>query len=282
MNINDIVTDWLSDKNELQKYQLDFCQYFKRAILSTQNKNRTYFGTKKGSISLIVGGIYLAAWVASGKDKGLWMIIDNNNIGLGNRTKITISIVKSTKSKDFDLFWLHTDDPQCLKIISDDNEIWESYQKASKDFFNTRHGNFIRKDFIEGKWPIKDFVPNDIEMLDDTKKLDDEFNKQIERSKKDKGEDRLERLKKADTIPDKIYLRTSYFKRNPDVVVEVLLRANGICERCNKPAPFIRISDNTPYLEVHHLEPLAAGGGDTTENAIALCPNCHRELHFGV
>jgi len=47
IDINDIVTDWLSDKNELQKYQSDFCQYFRKAILSAQNKNRTYFGTKK-------------------------------------------------------------------------------------------------------------------------------------------------------------------------------------------------------------------------------------------
>lgn len=281
MDINDIVIDWLSGKNELQKYQLDFCQYFKKSILSAQNKNRTYFGTKKGSISLIVGGIYLAAWVLSGEDKGLWMIIDNKDIGVGSHTKITISIVKSTKSKDFDLFWLHTDNPRCLKIINDDNEIWESYQNASKDIFNTRHGNFIREDFIEGKWPLKEFITNNIEMLDDRTKLDDEFNKQIERSKKDKRENRLERLKKADTIPDKVYSRTTYFKRNPDVVVEVLLRANGICERCNKPAPFLRISDNTPYLKVHHLKSLSAEGKDIIENAIALCPNCHRELHFG-
>jgi 5-methylcytosine-specific restriction protein A len=26
---------------------------------------------------------------------------------------------------------------------------------------------------------------------------------------------------------------------------------------------------------------LAEGGEDTVENALALCPNCHRRLHFG-
>ena len=26
---------------------------------------------------------------------------------------------------------------------------------------------------------------------------------------------------------------------------------------------------------------LADGGADTVENAIAVCPNCHRELHYG-
>jgi 5-methylcytosine-specific restriction protein A len=34
-------------------------------------------------------------------------------------------------------------------------------------------------------------------------------------------------------------------------------------------------------LEVHHKTPLSARGEDTVENAIALCANCHRELHYG-
>jgi len=65
------------------------------------------------------------------------------------------------------------------------------------------------------------------------------------------------------------------------VIVEVLKRANGICERCKSKAPFIRKKDHTPYLEVHHKVFLANGGEDSIENAIAVCPNCHRELHFG-
>jgi 5-methylcytosine-specific restriction protein A len=34
-------------------------------------------------------------------------------------------------------------------------------------------------------------------------------------------------------------------------------------------------------LEVHHKKQLSEGGEDTVENAIALCPNCHREAHYG-
>ncbi|WP_196607201.1 HNH endonuclease [Pectinatus frisingensis] len=34
------------------------------------------------------------------------------------------------------------------------------------------------------------------------------------------------------------------------------------------------------YLEVHHVIPLSKDVDDTADNAIALCPNCHRELHF--
>jgi 5-methylcytosine-specific restriction protein A len=65
------------------------------------------------------------------------------------------------------------------------------------------------------------------------------------------------------------------------VIVEVLKRANGICENCHNPAPFIRKKDNSPYLEVHHKIHLSNKGEDSVENAIAVCPNCQRELHFG-
>jgi 5-methylcytosine-specific restriction protein A len=76
-------------------------------------------------------------------------------------------------------------------------------------------------------------------------------------------------------------VKTRAFKRNADVIAEVLIRANGVCEKCDKKAPFLRSSDGTPFLEVHHLVRLADGGKDTVENAKAVCPNCHRELHYG-
>ena len=71
------------------------------------------------------------------------------------------------------------------------------------------------------------------------------------------------------------------YKRNADVIVEVLIRAKGSCEQCKSKAPFSKKSDGTPYLEVHHKVQLSNGGDDTVENAIALCPNCHRERHYG-
>lgn len=81
--------------------------------------------------------------------------------------------------------------------------------------------------------------------------------------------------------PKQILVTTFVYQRNPYVVVRALQRANGVCESCNSSAPFLRESDGTPYLEVHHITPLAQGGDDTFENAVALCPNCHRRMHFG-
>jgi hypothetical protein len=93
---------------------------------------------------------------------------------------------------------------------------------------------------------------------------------------------RRKRLKSALGKPRQIQVKTSAFLRNPDVIVEVLERAKGYCEICGNPAPFLRASNGSLYLEVHHILPLACGGEDTVANAQALCPNCHRRVHFGI
>ncbi len=108
------------------------------------------------------------------------------------------------------------------------------------------------------------------------------FNTQVSLSLKDKAKDRKARLNISEKLPRSTELTIKVYARNPDVVAEVLERAKGFCENCKKEAPFQRAKDNTPYLEVHHKKQLAKGGLDTVENAQALCPNCHRELHYGV
>lgn len=67
--------------------------------------------------------------------------------------------------------------------------------------------------------------------------------------------------------------------RDKDVVVEVHKRSNGVCELCGSHAPF-KDQAGKPYLEVHHIVWLSWGGEDSVENAVALCPNCHRKMHI--
>lgn len=92
---------------------------------------------------------------------------------------------------------------------------------------------------------------------------------------------RRRRLQSAIKAPIAVVATTTVYVRNPDVVAEVLSRANGQCELCGSAAPFLRKSNGSPYLEVHHKLQLSMGGHDSVENAIAICPNCHRREHFG-
>lgn len=69
------------------------------------------------------------------------------------------------------------------------------------------------------------------------------------------------------------------YVRDPMVKAWILQQSKGICESCGKNAPFY-LNDGSPYLEVHHVIPLSLAGADTTSNCVALCPNCHRALHY--
>lgn len=110
--------------------------------------------------------------------------------------------------------------------------------------------------------------------------LHEELEAQVKKSTSNPSA-RKKRLATAPTKPEQIQVTTIVYRRNADVIAEVLERANGICESCNMHAPFTRTSNGTPYLEVHHHKRLADDGDDSVANAIALCPNCHRKSHYG-
>ncbi|GED22311.1 HNH endonuclease [Halomonas halmophila] len=112
-------------------------------------------------------------------------------------------------------------------------------------------------------------------------KSQEEFGEAVEAAVNDTSSERKERLKNANPEPKKEWRKVAVYVRNPDVVAEVLHRAKGDCEKCGERAPFVKRSDGKPYLEVHHKIQLSDGGDDTVENAVALCPNCHRKEHFG-
>lgn len=121
-----------------------------------------------------------------------------------------------------------------------------------------------------------------LSLLNTKEELEAQFEFRVAQSSLDSSAMRKQRLADADMKPKLVTVKTSVFLRNPDVVAEVLLRADGVCEQCGQPAPFCRAKDGTPYLEVHHVIQLSQGGDDSVKNAVALCPNCHRKAHFGI
>lgn len=93
-------------------------------------------------------------------------------------------------------------------------------------------------------------------------------------------EDFLPTIHEGNINPVKKEVLTTTFQRDSRIKDPVLKRANNKCELCNSPAPFYN-RNGEPYFEIHHLIPLSEGGEDTIYNTVCLCPNCHRELHYG-
>jgi 5-methylcytosine-specific restriction protein A len=74
--------------------------------------------------------------------------------------------------------------------------------------------------------------------------------------------------------------KAEYRVRTAVVARYVLGRAAGFCEACECPVPFCR-ADGTPFLETHHTRRVADDGPDDIWHVAGICPNCHRQAHFG-
>jgi hypothetical protein len=51
-------------------------RFFELAFAGTRYPEETWFGVHGSTVSLVVGGIFLAAVVSSGDDRGLWLLVD--------------------------------------------------------------------------------------------------------------------------------------------------------------------------------------------------------------
>ena len=87
-------------------------------------------------------------------------------------------------------------------------------------------------------------------------------------------------LKAFDGRHVKTHMTEVEVKERSTLVAEIVKeRAAGVCQLCNKPAPFFN-KKGEAYLECHHVIWIARGGADEVYNAVALCPNCHRKMHI--
>ena len=79
--------------------------------------------------------------------------------------------------------------------------------------------------------------------------------------------------------PEKVQSSGTSFERSPLVGAWVKSQAKGLCDLCGSEAPFLD-RFGQPFLETHHVIPLYSGGSDEVSNTCALCPNCHRAVHY--
>lgn len=79
--------------------------------------------------------------------------------------------------------------------------------------------------------------------------------------------------------PQQVDAKGKVYVRDPNVRHAALTLAKGRCQYCNKLG--FRLDRKRVYLESHHVIPLAHNGPDHVSNVVGLCPNHHREVHYG-
>jgi 5-methylcytosine-specific restriction enzyme A len=75
------------------------------------------------------------------------------------------------------------------------------------------------------------------------------------------------------------------WKRNGSFAAQALENAGHKCEYKSDHETFISIKSGNHFVEAHHLIPMQFQDNfkyslDVPENIIALCPNCHRAIHY--
>lgn len=62
---------------------------------------------------------------------------------------------------------------------------------------------------------------------------------------------------------------------DPAIRKAVMSRDNNTCQCCKRGGP-----DYVDILDLHHIEEVYLGGKDTVENGLAVCLNCHKQIHL--
>ena len=270
------IDNWISLKVEnFQTVRKDFYSLFEKAFENTVFPEKVWFGIppSKNSLSLSLGSVFL---LGSVRDGAIWILVDCD---LSDVVPYRCEIVKSSIHSGTNLFWIEARNEN-VKEISNNQLIWEHYRIASAKVLRAPQSSAERESVKKGKTRLSDFW-KDYTSTINYELSEKVFEREVSKSRKEKSEERRIRIKKASKIPIMVESKSISFVRNPDIVAETLENSKGICAYCGNHAPFNRDSDETPYLEVHHIIPLSEGGEDSIENSVALCPNCHRQAHFG-
>lgn len=92
-------------------------------------------------------------------------------------------------------------------------------------------------------------------------------------------------IEELDEIKTTTIKKHDIFVRDSKLARQRLITADFKCEFDKKHNLFISRHSKLPYLEAHHLLPMALQNTstpikiDTFDNIFCLCPNCHRAIH---
>lgn len=133
------------------------------------------------------------------------------------------------------------------------------------------------------RYPIGEGADNAVkEVLSYIKRYDDseEIERDTERTLASLSLDDIKKLagEASDKPAPKYSVQQTQRKRNMYLPELIKRMANGKCQLCGQILDY-KDSAGRPYLEAHHIIPLADDGPDSIDNMVALCPNCHRKMH---
>jgi putative restriction endonuclease len=150
------VRKWIDKrKDSTPELAEEYVRFFRQAFEHTHYPQQAWFGAHSGTLSLVVGGIFLAAVVSAGDEKGIWLLVDQSPPSI---IGLAYSPVKSTQGSITPLVWAHAWPFDKVSLYNESTELWLSYSQASEKIFNSPiSAERDRQQLARGKKRLKDF-----------------------------------------------------------------------------------------------------------------------------
>lgn len=236
-------------------------------------ETQEYFGTPKQDESHLINIINIEFWFGN-KSKDIKTNVNYFSSSTHHHIHLTGNLLPTYKAfgaevGDIVVFWKSADDPLFFKaeLIKSDSERWKDINDGN---FSPKAGGFINLN-PPGviKNGLNDVAENEYQVVSDIE--ESEFT-----AKDFPAEKRKDRVAmKERFVPIRSKVKGDY----------VLRLRNYKCQLGDKHETFLT-PNGLPYLEKHHLIEMKFYDKfeysiDDISNIIALCPNCHRKIHYG-
>jgi hypothetical protein len=256
------VQKWLQTRRGISdELANDIVSFFDRAFQNTRCPDRAWFGIHSSTVSLVVGGIFLAAVTRSGEDRGFWLLLDQEPPVIEG---VEYRLVQSTRGSHFPLVWAHSSSLSVIPYLLANSLIWESFGDATvKILYSPRIAS--NRDSVQERRKKK--------------RLSDFYRKAEVISFSDKiGEETVFRE------GAKYQVTFDAYERDPKARQRCIQHYGARCFICNISFGEVYGEIAKGFIHVHHLRPLSEIGSEYTVDPIEdlrpVCPNCHAVLHL--
>ena len=257
------VWDWRSDvvRSVDARWADSVVSFFELAFDYTRCPERAWFGVHQSAVSLVVGGIFLAAVVKSGQDRGFWLLVDQQPPPIPG---VEYRPVKSTQRSRFPLIWAHSATLSSIPDVVANDLIWRSFASASESIL---HSARIASD------------RDPVQQRRNKRRLSEFWLKQPLNLFPDE-------IKEETPIREgaKYQVTVNAYERDPRARRECIEHYGARCCICGLSFGAVYGEVAEGFIHVHHLQPLSEMGLEYTVNPLEdlcpVCPNCHAVLHL--
>ena len=241
--------------------------FFEKVFSHTRCPKRAWFGVQKTRVSLVIGNLRVAAVHQFGKEKGSWLLLDQE---LPDIKGIEYCPVPCTQNSPSPLMRAHWPSLETVSNLVTSDNIWNSYAVASEKIFDSPRISADRdaSQIKHGKKRLSEFWQT--------------YQPTVNQIKDNQG----------NLFPDEVEpfyegsvrkVSVNAYERNSAARAKCIAHYGPSCVACgfNFEATYGGVGEG--FIHVHHLRPLHKTGKESQIDPIAdlrpVCPNCHAMIH---